>query len=271
MFMIIWLASYPRSGNTFFRALLHRLFGFQTHSVYPEAKSTEATPADIRAMQRLVGGEELERDLGELESESRKYFIKTHDLPKDDTAPAVVLVRDGRDALVSYTHFVLRTARGIEHATSDVFEATLEEIIVASHFGGWSANVNAWIERAGWDSVVRYEELIQDPVNIVVGALREIGSEQSGEWRLRPFFPGVTRDYAVVFQEWQAWILASGDAAAPPAAFFGKTRRYITPSRLSGRCAILTRHEREPSQASTRLARPLASICWAGPPKWPAA
>ncbi len=175
MFMIIWLASYPRSGNTFFRALLHRLFGFQTHSVYPEAKSTEATPADIRAMQRLVGGEELERDLGELESESRKYFIKTHDLPKDDTAPAVVLVRDGRDALVSYTHFVLRTARGIEHATSDVFEATLEEIIVASHFGGWSANVNAWIERAGWDSVVRYEELIQDPVNIVVGALRRLG------------------------------------------------------------------------------------------------
>ncbi len=34
--MIVWLASYPRSGNTFLRLVLHRLFGVPTYSVYED-------------------------------------------------------------------------------------------------------------------------------------------------------------------------------------------------------------------------------------------
>lgn len=32
--MIVWLASYPRSGNTFLRVLFRHVFGIETYSVY---------------------------------------------------------------------------------------------------------------------------------------------------------------------------------------------------------------------------------------------
>lgn len=34
--MIVWLASYPRSGNRFFRILLFHLYGIKTYSVYSD-------------------------------------------------------------------------------------------------------------------------------------------------------------------------------------------------------------------------------------------
>ena len=34
--MVVWLASYPRSGNTFLRIVLHRLYGVPTYSVYDD-------------------------------------------------------------------------------------------------------------------------------------------------------------------------------------------------------------------------------------------
>lgn len=60
--MIIWIASYPRSGNTFFRVALHRLYGVPTHVVYDvdgvaerigsELMGARDRPADIRTMRR---------------------------------------------------------------------------------------------------------------------------------------------------------------------------------------------------------------------------
>jgi hypothetical protein len=32
--MIVWLASYPRSGNTFVRTLLHSAFGLESYSLH---------------------------------------------------------------------------------------------------------------------------------------------------------------------------------------------------------------------------------------------
>ena len=48
--MIVWLASYPRSGNTFLRLVLHRLFGVPTYSVYEDHD-----PVALRVGPELVG------------------------------------------------------------------------------------------------------------------------------------------------------------------------------------------------------------------------
>jgi hypothetical protein len=176
--MIVWLASYPRSGNTFFRILLHRLFGFQTHSVYSVPYPVQSIPDDTRTLMRLVGQTEMKCDLDLLHADPATHFVKTHNLPAGDADPAIVIVRDGREAAVSYTHFLLKTQQGIERPPKDLFEATLEQIItggIGDGFGGWSRNVNAWIDRAGWDSVIRYEDLIKDPINIAASALRRLG------------------------------------------------------------------------------------------------
>lgn len=48
--MIIWLALYPRSDNTFLRLVLHKLFGVPTYSVYENDD-----PVEQRVGPELVG------------------------------------------------------------------------------------------------------------------------------------------------------------------------------------------------------------------------
>jgi hypothetical protein len=172
--MVIWLASYPRSGNTFFRILLTRLYDFETHSLYSVADSAERIPEDTVRLMSLVGQQELECDVSAFLADSRTHFVKTHNLPADDVSPAIVIVRDGRDAVVSYAHFLLKTESGIEWPSSDLLEATLEQVIRGDSFGGWSQNVNAWTKRPGRNVISRYENMVEDPVNVSAYVLKTL-------------------------------------------------------------------------------------------------
>jgi glycosyltransferase involved in cell wall biosynthesis len=95
-------------------------------------------------------------------------FVKTHLLPhqlvpSDPQIPAVYLVRDGRDALVSIAHH-----RSDIIAPGSDFEKNLVEAIVAargSFFGGWSCNVLEWLDRAS--IVIKFEDLIMNPIDCV--------------------------------------------------------------------------------------------------------
>src|SRR6185437_8501010 len=177
--MVTWLASYPRSGNTFYRVLLHRLFGFETNSMYSIAGDAERMTDDVLRLMQWIGQPETDREISDLCRDTSKHFLKTHDLPTDKS-PAVVLVRDGRDAVVSFAHFIRKTEQGIENAPRSLFESTLEEIIRGDRFGGWSRNVRAWVDRGAKTSVVRYEDLIADPIETAVGSLGRLG--------IRPMF-----------------------------------------------------------------------------------
>ena len=46
--MIIWLASYPRSGNTMFRMMLNKVFGSKTYTKYFFATQPHNRNEDIR-------------------------------------------------------------------------------------------------------------------------------------------------------------------------------------------------------------------------------
>ncbi|MDX1686167.1 MAG: sulfotransferase domain-containing protein, partial [Saprospiraceae bacterium] len=138
---MIWLASFPRSGNTFFRNVLYEVYGMESSTYH------------------IDPGRKLDQNYDQYP------IVKTHLLPHElDPAnaniPAVYLVRDGRDALVSLAHH----RKDIVEPGSD-YEHNLLEAVIArggSHFGGWSENVRAWLERA--DIVIRFEDLIQDPI-----------------------------------------------------------------------------------------------------------
>lgn len=138
--MKCWIASFPRSGNTFFRNILYYVYGLESSTWHRES----TYPVD--------------------ENYDRFPFVKTHLLPSDlvpvkSSIPAIYLVRDGRDAVVSIAHH----RKDIVRPGSD-FTDNLREAIVAaegSFFGGWSRNANEWIERA--DLIVKYEDLIRDP------------------------------------------------------------------------------------------------------------
>ena len=141
---MIWLASFPRSGNTFFRNVLHEVYGL-TSSTYHQ---DPARKADSNFADHPV--------------------VKTHllpgQLPKElQNHPAVYLVRDGRDALVSIAHHRKDIVTPGTDFYNNLLEATLAQN--GSFFGGWSENVRQWTDRAA--IVIRFEDLITNPIREV--------------------------------------------------------------------------------------------------------
>jgi hypothetical protein len=168
--MIVWLASYPRSGNTFFRIVLNRLYGIRTFSVYND-KIFEERGGDTVD---IVGHVHTDLSIHELARSPQTHFVKTHELPTGDPFPTIYLVRDGRDTLVSYAHFI-RQFEGDATSPSASFEIILRDLIqYRGSFGGWGPHVLTWTARSRWarTSFVRFEDLIQDPPGAVSRSLQ---------------------------------------------------------------------------------------------------
>ncbi len=144
----LWIASFPRSGNTFFRNVLSRVYRMPSESFFVEP------------------GRPVSPNLRDFPA------LKTHELPGnlpeglrlEQGHVAVYLIRDGRDALVSAAHH----RRSFAEPASD-FEVNLLEAIMApgnSFFGGgWSQHVEKWTAAAA--VVIRFEDLIADPIGQV--------------------------------------------------------------------------------------------------------
>ena len=138
---MIFLSSFPRSGNTFLRNILFEVYGLESDEFYLEAVDTR------------------------LEDLKTYPVIKTHELPSrlqafDPDIPVVYLVRDGRDSICSMAHH----RSDLISPGSDYLQ-NLKEAIIAdqgSFFGGWSRNAEDWLQRA--DLVIRFEDLIRDPI-----------------------------------------------------------------------------------------------------------
>jgi hypothetical protein len=163
--MLLWLASYPRSGNTFVRVLLRQVYGISTYDLHePDADRPE--------YESIIGNAKLDAPLPALDRDGRYHIVKTHDLPGEDY-PAIYLVRDGRDALVSYARFVLPK----EHADNrDEYLKLLRHLIeTTGSYGGWSGNVQAWMARRAPTVVVRFDDLISRPLDELRRAMTTIG------------------------------------------------------------------------------------------------
>ena len=81
--MIVWLASYPRSGNTFFRVVLNSVFNIKTYSIYND---TSDIGADEKTSE-IVGHQFLPEDfnLNDARASDTIYYIKTHELLENMT------------------------------------------------------------------------------------------------------------------------------------------------------------------------------------------
>jgi Sulfotransferase domain len=170
--MIVWLASYPRSGDTFFRILLNRLYGIRTLSVDND-KFFEERGGDTVD---VVGHVHSDVSIDELARLPEMYFVKTHELPRGDRFPTIYLVRDGRDTLVSYAHFILHF-EPTAVIPSASFGTTLRDLIEhRGSFGGWGPHVLSWSARStrAPTSFVRFEDLIRDPPGVLTESVRYV-------------------------------------------------------------------------------------------------
>ena len=161
--MIIWLASYPRSGNTFFRILLKRLYGINTPTAYVGGDYTA-----FEVGKELVGHVPDEWTIEEMAAKSDALIVKTHRRAPDNY-PAIYLHRDGRDSLVSYAR--KKAEKGMPYRDA------LKELITTckSSTGTWGQNVLHWLHRKRANTVyVSYEALITNPERVVEQTLQQL-------------------------------------------------------------------------------------------------
>ena len=169
--MIIWLASYPRSGNTFLRILIKRFFGSDTYSIYNDREiGADAGLADLTGHRPLDKSmAESGFDLESLRSDERLFFLKTHEQDKRLVEPEdkiIYVVRDGREAVLSFQRYLLKF-HGVH--------APLSALLLGLRFPGvtWGEHVRNWIA-GGADKLLllKFEELISQPQTAVESIAR---------------------------------------------------------------------------------------------------
>lgn len=153
----IYIVSYPKSGNTWMRYLM-------AYATWPELMEI-----DLVEMASYVPSYGIKHDCERMLDANAPCNQLKHRLIKEHTAynaeakktikRAIYVVRDGRDAIVSYWHFCNQ-----RDGTAIPFSEFIEASAGAQHsYGKWSEHVQSWLD-AELDAklVIRYEDLLSD-------------------------------------------------------------------------------------------------------------
>ena len=140
----IWLASYPRSGNTLVRTILFHCFNLKTGSVYSQDFG------ENKKLEEYVGHIEQNADRSISFPEGNLPIIKTHALHKGDNS-SIYIVRDGRAVAASFWQFTNP-------------KVPMRNIIDGNHkFGKWSDHLDFWKPLSRPNTLLlRYEDILDD-------------------------------------------------------------------------------------------------------------
>lgn len=196
----VWLASYPKSGNTWVRALLagvkdgavdiNRMAGDSIASARGPFEhltglvSSELRREEVQALRPLVDAA-LDAQLPA--TDAQPWYRKIHDglftglagapiVPPEATRGAVYVVRDPRDVAVSYAHHLsiplAEAVRGMRSPAGHMAAGHQRPLPqFTQRLGTWSDHVVSWLDHDLFPVLlVRYEDLQAD----APGELRRI-------------------------------------------------------------------------------------------------
>lgn len=210
---ICWLISYPKSGNTWLRAMLTNYVCAEAGPASINSLVGKTLADDREHFENYLGldssemtASAVERLRPRLQEELANalpspLFIKTHDAwrrvgPEKD-APSlfsssasrgvVYMVRNPLDVAVSYAHHhrfgiddsvrLMNNPQGSEFKLHDGAHVMFEQ-----RLSSWSGNVTSWMEQTELPvHVVRYEDMLADPLAAFSAVVRFAGLPRDEE------------------------------------------------------------------------------------------
>ena len=188
--MIVWLASYPKSGNTLLRSILSAYFyseegNFKFENLYkisqfPAVRHFMRLGVDVENEEEVFKNFINAQNLINEEKGKIKFFkthsslCKIHDCNFTDlknTLGAIYIVRDPRNVVTSFAnHYSLN----IDEATETILdesrfmEKTFKNCKV--FLGSWSSNYNSWknLQKPKKYLLIKYEDLINKKKNVIL-------------------------------------------------------------------------------------------------------
>jgi hypothetical protein len=193
---LLWLASYPKSGNTWVRTFfnlylskdLNLNFSNLKNDILHSSRSYIDKNADLDST--LLYKDELNlikrlslKTLSESNS-NQLFFIKTHEkffkltdnlpnIPIENTLGIIYILRNPLDIVASYANHINKTYDEIVNYMNDSNYYLTSQIgnlnlspATPQYISSWSENVESWINQTQIPIfVIRFEDLLLDPIS----------------------------------------------------------------------------------------------------------
>lgn len=207
---ILWLASYPKSGNTWMRVFLANLI-LNEPAPLPlkrinEVCSSEPNEVWFKSLSSKPVSELSDKKIAALRSKAQERAVslnkniipmKTHSFCGKDyghptisvkaTIGVIYIVRDPRDVVISAAdHYGLTIDQAVEMMADKMTRGRgMPGNTVSERMSSWSDHVKSW---TAWKhsplQVLRYEDMLADPLGRLGGVARKLGISQD-EDRIR--------------------------------------------------------------------------------------
>ncbi len=182
--MIIWIASYPKSGNTWVRSFLSNYFcddkkfdftQLRKISKFPQEKILKELNINFKDFKEIASNWISMQDYINLKN--KIIYLKTHNAlitvnnfkftDTKNTLGFIYLVRDPRDVVLSYaSHLGISVENTFEVMRNDMgFSVSKKnEEYKEAILGSWALNYNSWKNFKSVNGlIIRYEDLVNNP------------------------------------------------------------------------------------------------------------
>lgn len=185
---IVWMASYPKSGNTWARIFLANYVANVDAPVPINNAHRIAMGDSIAKTYRMVAGQAIDVtdiDLtlrlrpkvlhGIVANNADINLVKTHNaritargvtlIPDDVTRSAFYIMRNPLDMVLSYArHYGMTPDEAVEVVSHPDNANPPDDQTVTQFMGSWSEHVRSWTAKAPYPILVlRYEDMLADP------------------------------------------------------------------------------------------------------------